>query len=100
MEDVKMWERKEIEEMLEKSQYAVERGIVAIYERQTKDEKNKGETIVNNGVGFNGCDGSYMSYLAKWILKGNHLSGKHFEKGKERIMKYAGQLTKIANEEL
>ena len=37
-----------------------------------------------------------MSYYAGWLKKGNHLNGKHLEKARKCLNKYATQLCKIA----
>lgn len=96
----KEWSREEIEENLKKSQEWVERGIVAIWNLQTQEEKSKGYTKDNNGVGFNGIDSEFMSSLAEWIKSDKKLSAKQLKFGREKLMKYAGQLTKIANGEI
>jgi hypothetical protein len=92
------WEKDAIRQRLLESRHWVERAIVAIYNRQTADEKGTEQTRWQNGVGFNGPDAHYMSYLARWILSGRHLSGKHLERGRKRVLKYAGQLAEIAND--
>lgn len=94
---VSQWEKAAIRQRLQKSNHWVERAIVAIYNHQTADEKGTETTKWHNGVGFNGPDAGYMSYLARWILSGRHLSGKHLQQGRKRVLKYAGQLTEIAN---
>jgi hypothetical protein len=35
--------------------------------------------------------------MAKWILKGNHLSGKYLDKAKKIMPHYTKQLERIAN---
>ena len=92
--------REQIEEKLLSSQAWLERGILAIFERQTNDEQYSEATKYLNAKGFSACDASYLSYTAKWIKSGKHLSGYHVIKARERMMKYAGQLTLIANGEL
>ena len=42
-------------------------------------------------------DTDYLSYLAQWIESGKPLNGKHLRKARALMMKYAGQLVKIAN---
>lgn len=76
----------------------LERGIVAIFEKQTHDEQRVENSIVYNKVGFSGYDAKSMSYYAKWIMSGHHLNGKHLEKAKLKMLKYANQLAKIAIE--
>lgn len=89
-----------IKEKLQTNQKWVERAILAIYNKQSIQEQNVSDTIHRNGVGFNGSDARVMSYYAKWIESGKHLSGKHLIKATKKIMKYSGQLLKIAQGEI
>ena len=100
MEAKKIWKKEEIKTLLQTNDKAVLRGIVVIYSLQTEDEQMVGETIEHNGVGFNGVDASFMSSLAKFILDRGYLTAKQLEYGRRKIMKYAGQLAKVANGEL
>jgi hypothetical protein len=93
------WIVEEIKEKLETDQAWVERGVLAIYERQTATEQEVGDTVQRNGVGFSGAHGGYGSYVAEWLLSGKHLSGDHLVKTREMMSHYAGQLTRIANGE-
>jgi hypothetical protein len=70
----------------------LEAAILAIYRRQTDDEKAAGATKHLNGVGFSGCDSVTGSYMAKWIQGGRHLSGKWVEKAQRIMPKYTRQL--------
>ncbi len=94
----KIWTPEDIRALLIKSDRAVERGIVAIYNRQTEDEKEIEETTVHNGIGFSGAHANSGSYFARWILSGRNLSGKHLDKARNLIVKYRKQLANIANE--
>lgn len=98
--DKKVWTKDEIKAMLLKSQNAVEKGLVAIYNRQTQVEKMMEATRYNNSVGFSAAHCRRGSYYARWINSGKRLSGKHLEKGREIILHYVGQLTKISNGEI
>ena len=78
----------------------LERGILAIYNYQTSNEKHRGTTIEFNGVGFNGCDGQFLSSLALWIKRSNRpegqkLSVKQAAVASRKMQKYAGQLVRI-----
>ena len=73
-----------------------ERAVVAIYERQTADEQQDGETRHNNKVGFSGPDAYILSEFARWLNSGKHLSQKQLALAQKRIGKYAGQLLLIA----
>lgn len=75
---------------------AVERAIVAIYNRQTTDEQNSEDTKHLNGIGFTGADARLGSYYAKWILSGKHLNGNHLTKARVMSYKYIRQLCEIA----
>lgn len=96
----KKWRKEEIREMLEMNDKAVVRGLVRIYEKQTDDEKKTEMTTHENGVGFNGSDSRFLSKLACFYIKHGYLSEKQLSIVRKRILKYAGQLTKIANKEL
>lgn len=73
----------------------LEKAIVVIYTYQTMDEKHDGETKHNNGVGFNGCDSKALSYYARYINSGGHLTGKHLERARKLMPKYAGQILEL-----
>jgi hypothetical protein len=89
----------EIKEMILKSNIAVERGIVAIWKRQTLEEKRTKSVRNYNKVGFSAFHVKRGSYYAGWINRGNHLTGKHIELGRNLILHYVTQLTKISNKE-
>jgi len=85
-----------IVELLNRSQRAVERAIVVIYERQTKSEKLCSDTISRNDVGFSGCDAHRGSYYADWVMHGKHFTGEHLVKARKLTIKYRKQLVDAA----
>lgn len=95
-----------IKALLEKSSKAIERGILAIYERQTADEKATESTNHENGVGFSGADAEILSSFASQIMRkesrgvalGQCLSEKQIVIARKKMLKYARQLAEIANE--
>ena len=91
-----VWTPDEIRALLDRSLEAVERAVVAIYRRQTEDEKEAYETKHHNRVGFAACHAGLGTYHAKWILSGRHLSGSHVERARRMVRHYAGQLYQIA----
>lgn len=93
----KIWIEEEIKDLLMKSDKAVCRAVVAIYERQTAEEKETQHTRIHNGIGFNGPDSSFLSYCAEWIKSGKPLNRKFLDKSREKIIKYRKQLLEIAN---
>jgi hypothetical protein len=90
------WTLDAVRELLDRSDKAVERAVVAIYRRQTEDEQAQHQTRWNNGIGFAACHARLGSYYAKWILSGRHLSGVHVERARKMVRHYAGQLHQIA----
>jgi hypothetical protein len=92
------WNEASILQLIISNDRALERAIIAIYNRQTEDEKSASSTRHTNGIGFAGPDASLGSYYAKWLLSGRSLSGNHLLKARKMMMKYRGQLTRIANQ--
>lgn len=87
-----------IRKMLSEDIVWLERGVLAIHSRQTEDEREAHDTHHRNGFGFNSADAKYLSYVADYLLSGNHLSGSNVAKTRSRMLKYSGQLARIANE--
>lgn len=90
------WTPEAIKALLDSSDAAVERAVVAIFKRQTDDEQVREETRHRNGVGFAACHAHRGSYYARWILAGRHLSGQHLDKARRMVRWYARQLCEIA----
>ena len=100
-----MWTKESIKALINSTnpvtaRKAIERGVVAIYERQTQDEKSTETTRHHNNVGFQACDARRGSCYAKWVASGRHLTGGHYDKAKAMVTRYAGQLANIANEKV
>jgi len=93
----KTWEKEEIRTMLETRDVAVRKGLVSILKFQTRQETDTEETIEDNGVGFNGADAPFLTSLAKQVAAGRPLSTKQMTFGRRSMLKYAGQLARIAN---
>ena len=81
-------------------------GIKAIYKFQTEAEKVTDSTKENNGVGFNAVDAVILSSFARQIKSWEETTPKRFpmplstrqiELARNKMKKYAKQLTKIAN---
>lgn len=89
--------KESIKALLLRSDRAVERAIVAIYNRQTLDEQSSQETKHSNNIGFSGAHARLGTYYAQWILQGNSLTGRHLEKARKIALHYVGQLVTIAN---
>lgn len=91
------WTRRQIVNLIEKDDRAVNNGILQLYSFQTDDEKSENRTKHLNNMGFNCADAKYGTYLARWIKSGRRLSGKHLQEARALCIKYSRQLTEIAN---
>jgi hypothetical protein len=87
----------------------VVRGMLAILQYQTAEEKTYGQTVEDNGVGFNGVDAeiltSFCDQASRVLAERQNdplrytrcLSPKQMEIARKKMLKYAGQLARIAN---
>ena len=83
--------------MLNRNNVGIIQGLDRIYELQTDAERADDNTIEDNGVGFSGVDGEILTSIAGQFLKWGSVSEKQFAIVKKKMVKYAGQLAKIAN---
>jgi hypothetical protein len=93
----KIWDNNEIEQLLKSNDIAVVRALMAIYNNQTSEEKVSCGTFVNNGIGFNAFDVHYLTPYINILLKGGKLNLHQIQYVRKKIIKYKGQLCKIAN---
>lgn len=96
----KVWTVDEIKERILTDDRWLERAVVAIYNLQTLNEQSSERTTQRNGVGYSAFHARSMSYAAKWILSGKHLTGKYKNRARKVIPMYAKQLVAIANKEV
>lgn len=71
------------------------RGILAIYQHQTLDEKLDGNTKEDNGIGFNGADAVILSSFAQQLILKKYLTEKQYAIARKKMVKYSGQLLNI-----
>lgn len=83
----------------------VGRALVALLQRQTKDEQRANDTREHNGVGFSGADARSGTLTAKTFIRDGKLLDwqvarwtKPAKNGYPRLAKYAKQLNEIALE--
>jgi hypothetical protein len=93
----KTWTRTEIEALINSNDRAVERAMVAIWERQTADEQATQDTRHHTGRGFAAWSARSGTYFAEWVRSGRRLTGKHLVKARKIALHHAGQLTDFAN---
>lgn len=88
----------------DKRMHIIGRALVALFKRQTQEERNSDSTQAENGVGFAGCDARAGSLAAKTYLKNGYLLQWQVDmwmqesRGAPRICKYSRQLNEIAEE--
>ncbi len=89
-----------IKEYIEKYDKMVKNSIMELYRQQTSDEQSSETTLYRNNRGFNGVDAEFGSSLARQIQQGRDMSPKQLAAGRKMLLKYVGQLTKLANGEM
>jgi len=96
------WAVDKIKELLNSSDVFVERSLLVLYKRQTREERASMSTGTHNNMGFNKVDAQFLTSLAsqversKW-KEGNKLSPKQRYYARKKLQKYAKQLTTYAN---
>lgn len=104
----KVWTKEEIREKLATSDAWLQRGILALSARQTETEQAAEVTIVRNDKGFNQPDSYFLSSLARQLRSYRRpahqnditLTPRQLQVARRKMLKYAGQLARIANNEL
>jgi hypothetical protein len=75
------------------------RGLVALHNRQTEDEKRTQDVKYLNKMGFNSADAAILSSFAEQWKRKTWLSDKQMVKLRGLMLKYAGQLARISRGE-
>lgn len=78
----------------------LEHALLALYSKQTTEEQKQQMTKDENGRGFNGRDAELLSSFAKQLKERGWLSNKQKAICRRWLMKYAGQLVRIAKGEI
>lgn len=95
----KQWELY-LKDLVKSNDNALLKAIVCIYDRQTPDEKNAGETIDENGIGFSKVDAYEMGKIARKIKNGENLTKGELAKSRNKMQKYWKQLMTISKQRL
>lgn len=93
----RIWTMDEIKELIKTNDKMVARSVVKLWELQTASEQAAQETHERNGVGFNGIDAAILSSFAEWYKAHGYLSQKQTALARKKLVKYSGQLVRIAN---
>lgn len=93
----KQW-KSYIQDLIGRSDAALKRAIVQIYERQTYEEQLQGSAIAKNEVGFSKIDAKVLGDIAKKIKAGKELTEAETAKSRNKMKKYWKQLMNISLE--
>lgn len=86
-----------IKVLLLTNSFAVERAVVALTRFQTEDEVAALVTRHDNDRGFNAPDARSLTALALKLTSGGRSTGDELAAARARVLKYAGQLARLAN---
>ena len=95
----KIWTVEEIKALLESNDRMLYRSLMMLYSQQTADEQRSKETREHNARGFSSYDAEVMSSFAEFLKRTGFLTPRQTVVCRRKIMKYAKQLTILANEE-
>lgn len=76
---------------------AMVKSLLYLYDRQTNDEQISHSTNHHNNMGFTGVDANILSSFAKQVVQKSWLSDKQMDILRRKIIKYAGQMARVAN---
>lgn len=94
----KQWEAY-LKDLLKTNNKVLLKAIVLIYDNQTFEEKNKGESIEDNCIGFSKIDAKEMSDIANKIRAGKALTKGELAKSRNKMQKYWKQLMIISKKQ-
>ena len=96
----RVWTEAEIVSLLNRNQLAVERAIIALYQKgQTADEQVALTTTHDNKVGFSAADARRCSFVADFLIRNpqKHLTAAKLPRYRAVAIKYRKQLLAMAN---
>lgn len=94
----KQWELY-LKDLLRTNDKALFKAIVLIYNNQTSEEKDKGESIEDNYIGFSKIDAKEMGDIARKIKDNKELTKGELAKSRNKMQKYWKQLMIISKEQ-
>ena len=94
----KQWEAY-LKDLLKTNDKALLRAIVLIYDNQTPEEKDKGESIEDNCIGFSKIDAKEMGDIARKIKANKALTKGELAKSRNKMQKYWKQLMIISKKQ-
>ncbi len=94
----KQWEEY-IKNLVKTNDVALYKAIMLIYDRQTPEEKNAGESTEDNCIGFSKIDAKEMGHIARKLKNKQQLSKGEIAKSRNKMQKYWKQLMHISKEQ-
>lgn len=84
-----------------RNRLATDRGLalmeaMTLYDLQTRDERAQGETIYDNGWGYNQTDAPVLTEIIRRLLAGGEPTEADYWQATRRMPKYAAQLQRFA----
>ena len=95
--DKRVWTEEEVKNLIQTNDKVLYGALKKLYACQTAEEKSMGDTVENNGVGFNGVDAPILSSMAEFLNKKGYLTDKQKVIVRKKLVKYNKQLTRLAN---
>lgn len=93
----KQWEAY-LKDLLKTNDKALLKAIVLVYDNQTPEEKDKGESIEDNCIGFSKIDAKEMGDIARKIKANKALTKGELDKSRNKMQKYWKQLMIIGKQ--
>ena len=94
----KKWTKESVRALLEKSDKAVVRGLMRLYEFQSDTEQEREDAIARNKMGFNKPDARVLTNIAKWYESNGFLTPNQIRLVRKKILKYSGQLARLVQQ--
>ena len=94
----KQWEAY-LKDLLKTNNKALLKAIVLVYDNQTPEEKDKGESIEDNCIGFSKIDAKEMGDIARKIKANKALTKGELAKSRNKMQKYWKQLMIISKKQ-
>ncbi len=95
----KQWEFY-IKNLVKTNDRALVKAILLIYDLQTEEEKNTGQSVEENKIGFNKIDAYELGNIAKKIKRGQSLTKLEVAKSRNKMQKYWKQLMIISKRQM
>ena len=89
-----------LQNLVKTNERALLKAIVLIYDNQTPEEQQSGESIEDNDIGFTKYDAKELGDIAKKIKVGEQLTAGELAKSKNKMTKYWKQLMVISKRQI